>query len=205
MENQELKKLRLTGKDFENFTGQMGVMFFKDGLSVNGVLKIDAHRIAGAIGAEWEDGTPAHVNEVYAASLQVPAPTGLQGERRDVLAAVVGLDNAVQAERQISTIANLQFDHEGVQKVAEVADTDEKTEVQTTQTESQTAESQEGATTNAAAATQERKYTRTELEEIADKEGFAALREIGNTVGVKSGSINGLIDAIMKVAGAVEA
>lgn len=42
------------------------------------------------------------------------------------------------------------------------------------------------------------KYTREELEEVADKSGFAGLREIGTRVGVKHTSIVGMINALLK-------
>ena len=40
-------------------------------------------------------------------------------------------------------------------------------------------------------------YTQAELEAIADKDGIAGLREIGDSIGVKSTSIGGLIEAIL--------
>lgn len=46
-------------------------------------------------------------------------------------------------------------------------------------------------------ATPEKVYTRAELEEVADKGGIKALREIGDTMGVKDNSIVQLIDKIM--------
>lgn len=45
-------------------------------------------------------------------------------------------------------------------------------------------------------------YTEEELGAIADKEGIAGLRVIADSLGLKGNSIRGLIDAIMKAAGA---
>lgn len=68
-------KLRLTAPGWETYTGQMGVINFEDGLSVTDVLAIDAVRVAGVIGAEWEDGTPANVSQIYLDNMHTEAPT----------------------------------------------------------------------------------------------------------------------------------
>lgn len=69
-------KLRLTQAGFETYTGQMGVVMFKDGLSEGDVLPIDAIRISAALGAEWEDGTAANVGEMYLNNMHAPAHVG---------------------------------------------------------------------------------------------------------------------------------
>lgn len=69
-------KLKLTQSGFETYTGQMGVVMFKDGLSEGDVLPIDAIRISAAIGADWEDGTPANVGEMYLNNMHAPAHVG---------------------------------------------------------------------------------------------------------------------------------
>lgn len=69
-------KLRLTQAGFETYTGQMGVVMFKDGVSETDVLPIDAIRISAAIGAEWEDGTAANVGEMYLNNMHSPAHVG---------------------------------------------------------------------------------------------------------------------------------
>jgi len=58
-------KIRLTAPGFEHYDGQMGVLFFEDGLSITDCSHLDATRIAAVIGAEWEDGTPANVSQIY--------------------------------------------------------------------------------------------------------------------------------------------
>lgn len=67
-------KLRLTQGGFESYTGQMGVIFFENGLSVSDVLPVDAVRVAGVVGAEWEDGSPANVGQLYLDAVNNPAP-----------------------------------------------------------------------------------------------------------------------------------
>lgn len=68
-------KLRLTARGWETYTGQMGVINFENGLSVGEVLAIDAIRVAGVIGAEWEDGTPANVSQIYLDNMHTEAKT----------------------------------------------------------------------------------------------------------------------------------
>jgi len=47
----------------------------------------------------------------------------------------------------------------------------------------------------------EKTYTQEELEGVADKEGIAGLREIGDALGVKNTSIAGLIEGILAAQG----
>lgn len=54
-------KLRLTQEHYETFTGQMGVVFFEDGLSTTDVKPSDAVRMAAQFLCAWEDGTTASV------------------------------------------------------------------------------------------------------------------------------------------------
>jgi hypothetical protein len=68
-------KLRLIAKGWETYTGQMGVINFVNGVSVGDVLELDAVRVAGVIGAEWEDGTAANVGQRYIDNLNTPAPS----------------------------------------------------------------------------------------------------------------------------------
>lgn len=183
-------KLRLTGRGFEKYTGQMGVHYFQNGLSMNEVLPVDGIRIAGTIGAIWEDGSHANVGEVYAQNLQTPAPTGLQQARLDHLAAVVGISNATQAIAQTTSVAEAQFRAEGINVPAAA----QPTAAAGTGGADQPNSNVDGV-----------KYTRADLEAVVEKDGFTGLRAIGEGVGVKANSINNLIDAILEVAGVAEA
>lgn len=69
-------KLRLTAPGWKTYTGQMGVIFFEEGLSVSDVLPTDAVRVAGVIGAEWEDGTAANISQTYLDNMKTEAPMG---------------------------------------------------------------------------------------------------------------------------------
>lgn len=49
-------KIRLKEKGFENYTGQMGAILFKNGVSVRDVLEIDKRRLAGVMYVVDENG-----------------------------------------------------------------------------------------------------------------------------------------------------
>jgi hypothetical protein len=133
-------KLRLKEAGFEGYTGQFGVHVFQDGLTVDHVSAQDATRISAVMSAEWEDGTPANVGQIYLDSMNNPAPI-----------------EAAPVER------------------AEPV----KTETPTL------------------------KYSREALEAVADEKGINGLRPIGDEFGVKSTSIAGLIQSILKAQGAI--
>ncbi|WP_151708810.1 hypothetical protein [Acinetobacter brisouii] len=183
-------KLKLTGSGFEGYTGQMGVHYFENGLSINEVLPVDAMRIAGAIGAVWEDGSPANVGEIYAASLHSPAALNPH-ERNDPHAqAVYGVD-ASAAITQSNVIAQAQFKAEGI---ATPVVTFAEKEVEA-EPKRPTPVVEDGAPRQI--------YTRQQLESIVDKDGFAGLRKIAEPFGVKGTSINALIDSILSAQGGV--
>lgn len=54
-------KLRLTQPGYETYTGQMGTVFFEDGMSTADVKPNDAVRMAAQFLCAWEDGTTASV------------------------------------------------------------------------------------------------------------------------------------------------
>lgn len=154
-------KLRLTASGWQTYTGQMGVIFFENGLSVADVLPVDAVRVAGVIGAEWEDGRPANVSQIY-------------------------LDNMkTEASSEAATVAQ--------PEVSEVPEVPEVPEAKLTDAAGLVADLMAPA------------YTEEQLAEIADKQGIAGLREIADPLGLKNNSIRGLIDLILKAAGAPKA
>lgn len=117
-------KLRLTQAGFENYTGQMGVVMFKDGLSENEVLPIDAIRISAAIGADWEDGSPANVGDMYLNNMHAPAFVG-NGRSEDaapveqpVQAPVATADGTTYTRDGLAAIA----DAEGIGGLRAIAD-----------------------------------------------------------------------------------
>ena len=52
-------KLKLTGKQFANFTGQLGSVNWVNGVSETDVDVLEANRIASLVGAKFLDGSDA--------------------------------------------------------------------------------------------------------------------------------------------------
>ena len=120
-------KLRLTQAGFQNFTGQMGVVWFENGLSTTDVLPIDGVRISAAIGATWEDGTTPNKAEMYLSvkdspsfvgtprSVEEPA-TASSGDVNEAPAAASGV---VYTEEALAKIA----DEKGIAGLRDIGDT----------------------------------------------------------------------------------
>lgn len=66
-------KLRLLQSGFETYEGQMGVIFFTNGLSTADVKPIDAIRMAAVMQCEWEDGTSPSVAQSIIDHAHTPA------------------------------------------------------------------------------------------------------------------------------------
>lgn len=124
-------KLRITQAGFESYTGQMGVLDFIDGLTVGDVLPVDALRIAGIFGAEWENGQAANISQIYLDKMNDEAPSAQMGEagvQADAAPPViVPVEPGVQAalalaatytEEQLAAIA----DDKGILGLREIAD-----------------------------------------------------------------------------------
>lgn len=136
-------KVRLTQPGFQKYTGQMGVVFFQDGLSTDHVAERDAVRMAAVMNCEWEDGSnlspSQHVTNTLknAAPVQTKLETGKDGD----------------GEKKPPTQD---------EPPAEVP-----------------------------------KWTREELEAIADAQGIQGLRQIADPAGIKGRSITEMIEAIV--------
>lgn len=81
-------KLRITQKGFENYTGQMGMILFKDGISVYDVKERDALRLSALFNVTWETGEYVKVTKV---EVEPSAPVGREtyiaptsGEKEEV-------------------------------------------------------------------------------------------------------------------------
>ena len=66
-------KLRITQKGFENYSGQMGMILFKDGLSVYDVSERDANRLSALFNVTWETGEYVKITKV---EVEPSAPVG---------------------------------------------------------------------------------------------------------------------------------
>ncbi len=119
-------KLRLTQPGFETYTGQMGVVFFEDGLSTTDVRPLDAVRMAAQFLCEWEDGTTASVAQSLLDHANTPAPVFLVGEKQhdqDALNAGTQVEPGTTAtsaftEEELSKIA----DEQGIKGLREIAE-----------------------------------------------------------------------------------
>jgi hypothetical protein len=67
-------KLRLVQKGFEGYNGQMGVIFFENGLSTNDVRPLDAIRMSAVMQCEWENGQSASIAQSLLDNANTPAP-----------------------------------------------------------------------------------------------------------------------------------
>lgn len=56
-------KLKITQKGFEKYTGQMGMILFKDGVSVRDVTERDALRLSALFGCTWDDDSSVEVTK----------------------------------------------------------------------------------------------------------------------------------------------
>ncbi len=66
-------RLKLLQAGFEKYTGQMGVTFFENGLSVNEVSEQDARRMAAVMQCETVDGESMNVAQKLLDSMNTPA------------------------------------------------------------------------------------------------------------------------------------
>lgn len=74
-------KLKITQKGFENYSGQMGMILFKDGLSVYDVSERDALRLSAMFGCVWDTGASVKITQW----VQEPsAPVGRSTYRAEV-------------------------------------------------------------------------------------------------------------------------
>lgn len=169
-------KLKLTASGFDTYTGQMGVLYFKDGLSVNDVLPSDAVRVAGIIGAEWEDGSPANVLERSLQNQHTPAPTDEQQRAMSAVDLSTTVLNADQAIAQAQAVAEMTT---GIPTIVE--------------------EKSEPLVVDLATGFG---HTKESLGALVDEKGIAGLRAVAEGYDVKSNSINGLIEGILAKVGA---
>lgn len=73
-------KLRLIQPGYEAFTGQMGAVFFEDGLSTGDVSEMDAVRMSAVFQCEWENGDSSSVANWLIERNNDPAPNVVNPE-----------------------------------------------------------------------------------------------------------------------------
>lgn len=166
-------KIKLTQEGFENYTGQMGVHFFENGLSTADVSFRDSARMAAVMNCEYEDGTNCSPSQRL-------------------------LDSAlVEADSTRDT-----FDEPAKRAAAPeapAADVLTSTDVDPNKGASDEGEGTTGTGTDTVAddAAPSNLWTADELGQIADKDGIVGLRAIADPLNVKSNSIANLITALI--------
>lgn len=110
-------KIKITEKGFENFTGQMGVVFFENGFSTADVSSHDAFRMSAVMGFEWEDGTPCNVAQRILDNMNAPAPNVTETFVEEVKPEVV-VQGELWTEDELGKIA----DEEGIAGLRAIAD-----------------------------------------------------------------------------------
>lgn len=94
-------KLRLKEAGFETYEGQMGVIQFKDGLSLGDVLTIDAVKLSCVMQVEWEDGSSPSVAQSILDNAETPAPIVADGKAKEVSKSAEKPSQKVTAEKVI--------------------------------------------------------------------------------------------------------
>lgn len=174
-------KIKLTQSGWETYTGQMGILQFVDGLSVTDVPFRDAARMSAVMVCEFEDGSSCSPSQRLLDTAGVEAPVGRPVEVTDpglvvdLPVADSGVEKPEVDEDEAARLeaARLKAEAEGKEAVSEGEDTG-------------------GEPVDPSL------YTLDELSAIADSKGIAGLREIAGPMGIKSNSITGLIDELMK-------
>lgn len=118
-------KLRLKQSGFESYSGQMGVIFFENGLSTTDVLPVDAVRISAVMQCEWEDGEASNVAQRLLDRADTPAPvlqsnTGIEQpeQPQPVEPQPVEPAKPLYTEEQLAAIA----DEKGITGLRELAE-----------------------------------------------------------------------------------
>lgn len=108
-------KVRLEEAGFETYTGQMGVIFFENGISTNEVLVIDAVKLSCVMRVTWEDGTSPSVTQSILDNADTPAPIVADGR-------VVTSKGDVVAEKKVTAnqvIADTGYNEAQLGKIAD--------------------------------------------------------------------------------------
>lgn len=146
-------KIRLTQPGWENYTGQMGIVLFENGVSVEDVPRVQAMRISASMFCESEDGESLSITQDIITANHNEAP---------VMPDNLGVDTSVEPEVPAPA------ENPVVPPVSETEQVDGP-----------------------------KVYTVAALEAIADEHGIAGLRVIADPLGIKSRSVQGLLDELI--------
>lgn len=161
-------RVRLTQPGFETFTGLLGVIEFREGVSVNEVARFDSLRLSAVMSCEGINGEALSLaQEIISNNQAAPIIPDRTGE-----------DAPVQAETSTEAL---------------VGDSDTVAVVEVTSTAVVQPGELVSTTITLPQALAPAMLTQADLEAIADKGGIKALRDFADPLGIKSSSIAGLI------------
>jgi hypothetical protein len=188
---------RLTGRGMEHFTGTFGMVQFENGVSVGHVNKAEALRLGSLTRLEevQDDGTSAQVsisNELVQGrnrgiEPRPPLERGKEPESYPEEITPAPQVVAVEDTRKPVDEDDEEFLEE-LEEALEVANNEALVEAQALFEANEAKLNPEPEV---------RRYTREELEEIADRDGIKGLREIGDKINVKGVAITTLITDIL--------
>lgn len=164
-------RIKLLSQGFEDYTGPLGPVMFKDGTSVEPVSYREAIRIGSAFKVVFEDGTEISAASEILDGSKMSAPIVTEAKRLS--------DVVVTAEEPVAPEAG---------------------EPVTGEPENQT-DAETLAAEQPPVAAEGKLYSREHLEAVADSKGISGLREIGEQHGVTAKSIEAMIERLMQVEG----
>lgn len=159
---------------FNDLTGEIGGIEFKDGVSVENISRRDADRLGACFKVEDAD-TGAQCNASDSVSRKLKEESGVVQNTREAHKKRM----AENAEVEVTDAPETSENDE--QKASDDADA-QKDESEQTDPESEVV----------------KKYTEAELTVIADEKGIAGLREIAKPLGVNGTAIAQIIPKILK-------
>jgi len=178
-----MSKIKLTNPGMQGFTGYLGTVRFENGISVEAPSHAEMNRLAAitsvsALDDEGNEIGQVGVGAVMAGSRKTPAPLLPTLERGEP--EIYSVEETPEPQ-VIETAGPVKSEQDLVdEELSNLVETPESADTETQPV---------------------RIYSQAELEEIADSKGISGLREIGNLLGVKDNSIQGLIKEIIAAQG----
>lgn len=153
-------KVRLTQPGWENYTGQLGIVNFVDGLSTEDVPRFNALRISATLLCEGEDGSALSLTQEIIDKADDEAPIMEEHLGTDEPETPVEEESTPEPEAEPGPVSE-----PAVEAAPEVGD--------------------------------HRIWTQAELEAIADEQGIKGVRQIADSLDIRSNSIAGLINEMI--------
>lgn len=177
-------RIRIKQKSLESYTGNIGIVEFKNGLSVGQVSIPEAMRIGASMPIEDEDGVEispvtyySHIAQKKAAKVDSNTDSQLskndsEGKLPDESVSETGLEQ----KGETATGDSVELEQKDEQKPE-----GENVQVEGTDDQEQVS------------------FTREQLEKVADEEGISGLRKIATPLGVGAKSIEDLINKLLEL------